>query len=490
MAAVSQPRKKLCVRSSEIKGLKPTREEIALQALESGNWTRPVEFSSAVVVQQTQKLSREIELATFFNLKPTYHIHQEDDIDICSNFLVGKCPQYVSCPQHHTVLPYAWQLRYKCSNAWYSMKKKTQQILERLFSDPAMEKVTVKHKHSKILIDLTCMTVLKSKLYDRVRRLCTSSCSIVQFHTTYKYYYEEDNVWKQYSPTFTKCIENGLRDNCEEVFCKSLSFTYSLHLTNMEQMNLSTGTKRRMRKRPVFRSPTWHLSNCLASVCLPNSTARSNTTGRMYPKTWLITDTSLNYEGEPLICVDSEYSQVYIHFHKTMPELHYTIDQIFRVQNYFQWEKYYRKRTYMAESSGNIDKGCLERYLFHGTNTTVLEAICKQNFDPRVAGKNGAVYGKGCYFATDASYAHRYSPATSDGYHFMFLAKVLVGRPSLGKSSFVRPPSINPEDPASLLYDSCVNKTENPDIFIVFDNDQFYPYFIIRYQKISDEVVL
>ncbi|XP_075062543.1 protein mono-ADP-ribosyltransferase TIPARP-like [Mixophyes fleayi] len=373
------------------------------------------------------------------------------------------------------------------------MEEEAQQLLERLFSNPAKEQVTVKHKGSEILIDLSCMTVLKSKVFDCVRRLSTSSCSNVQFHTTYKYYYEESNVWKSNCPLFTKCIEDGLRNNCEEVFCKRLGVTYSLHLTNMEQMNLKAGTKRRMRKRPVFRSLSWHLYNCLASVCSPNSTARSNrhnTAGSVYPETWLITDTSLIYEDKPLICVDSEYSQVYIHFHKTMPELHFTIEKISRVQNYFQWEKYYRKRAYMAASNSNIDKGCLERYLFHGTDATLIEAICKQNFDPRVSGKHGTVYGKGCYFTKDASYAHGYSPATSDGYRFMFLAKVLVGRPSLGKYSYVRPPAINPEDPASLLYDSCVNESENPDIFIVFDNDQFYPYFLIKYRKIPDEVIL
>ena len=36
-----------------------------------------------------------------------------------------------------------------------------------------------------------------------------------------------------------------------------------------------------------------------------------------------------------------------------------------------------------------------EKYLFHGTHASVLEAICRKGFDWRVCGKNGTVYGHG-----------------------------------------------------------------------------------------------
>lgn len=39
-----------------------------------------------------------------------------------------------------------------------------------------------------------------------------------------------------------------------------------------------------------------------------------------------------------------------------------------------------------------------ERKLFHGTQTTVVEPICKKGFDWRVCGKNGTVYGQGNLF--------------------------------------------------------------------------------------------
>lgn len=36
-----------------------------------------------------------------------------------------------------------------------------------------------------------------------------------------------------------------------------------------------------------------------------------------------------------------------------------------------------------------------ERYLFHGTDQSLIDAICEQNFDWRVCGVHGSLYGKG-----------------------------------------------------------------------------------------------
>lgn len=40
---------------------------------------------------------------------------------------------------------------------------------------------------------------------------------------------------------------------------------------------------------------------------------------------------------------------------------------------------------------GKID----ERQLFHGTDKSLIEAICEQNFDWRISGVHGSLYGKG-----------------------------------------------------------------------------------------------
>jgi len=61
------------------------------------------------------------------------------------------------------------------------------------------------------------------------------------------------------------------------------------------------------------------------------------------------------------------------------------------------------------------------------------------------------------------------------------VAKVLVGSYAMGHSSYRRPPQKDPSNPASDLYDSCVDDKSNPTIFVVFDTDQFYPEHIIKY---------
>ena len=122
-----------------------------------------------------------------------------------------------------------------------------------------------------------------------------------------------------------------------------------------------------------------------------------------------------------------------------------------------------------------------ERQLFHGTNPEIVEAICKQNFDWRLHGKNATVYGEGSYFALNSSYSDSYAKEDTKGSKFMFVAKVLVGSYTKGKSSYRRPPSKEPSNPASDLYDSCVDDRSSPTIFVVFDTDQFYPEYIIEY---------
>lgn len=122
-----------------------------------------------------------------------------------------------------------------------------------------------------------------------------------------------------------------------------------------------------------------------------------------------------------------------------------------------------------------------EKRLFHGTSPGTVEAICKQNFDWRLHGKNATVYGEGSYFAVNASYSHAYAKRDADLSQFMFLARVLVGSYTEGHSSYRRPPPKQPSNPASDLYDSCVDDKSNPNIFVVFDTDQFYPEYVIKY---------
>ena len=69
-----------------------------------------------------------------------------------------------------------------------------------------------------------------------------------------------------------------------------------------------------------------------------------------------------------------------------------------------------------------------EKLLFHGTSPVSINHICAQNFDFRMNGKNATLFGKGSYFATTASYSHKYTSKDSDGNFSMFVAQVLAGK--------------------------------------------------------------
>ena len=43
-------------------------------------------------------------------------------------------------------------------------------------------------------------------------------------------------------------------------------------------------------------------------------------------------------------------------------------------------------------------------------------------------------------------------------------------------------------DPASDRYDSCVDDENKPKIFVIFDNDQFYPESLMKYLSLEREV--
>ena len=133
----------------------------------------------------------------------------------------------------------------------------------------------------------------------------------------------------------------------------------------------------------------------------------------------------------------------------------------------------------MAKKAGKEPE---ERQLFHGTQSNTVDAICQQGFDWRMCGKHGTKYGKGSYFACKANYSHRYSSSqvTSRSYKQMFLARVLVGSYTSGDSELTRPPAKHPSTP-HVLFDSCCDNKTNPSLFVVFENGQSYPEFLITY---------
>ena len=83
------------------------------------------------------------------------------------------------------------------------------------------------------------------------------------------------------------------------------------------------------------------------------------------------------------------------------------------------------------------------------------------------------------YFARDASY----KGATPDGNGicYIYLARVLTGEYTTGNNLMVVPPPKNPWLSKRVLFDSTVDNTASPSIFVVYSDSQSYPAYLIKY---------
>ncbi|KAK9517447.1 hypothetical protein VZT92_023982 [Zoarces viviparus] len=154
----------------------------------------------------------------------------------------------------------------------------------------------------------------------------------------------------------------------------------------------------------------------------------------------------------------------------------FDIVKIERIQNKPLWDFFQFQKTQMKNS--NNGRNVTEKLLFHGTDSKYVDVICYTNFDWRVCGVNGTVFGEGSYFARDAKYSHSYT-GVSD-VKSMFISRVLVGSYTKGHSSYRRPPSKDSGD--INFFDSCVDDVTDPSIFVVFEKHQIYPEYLLQYK--------
>ncbi|OPJ79796.1 poly [ADP-ribose] polymerase 14 [Patagioenas fasciata monilis] len=174
-----------------------------------------------------------------------------------------------------------------------------------------------------------------------------------------------------------------------------------------------------------------------------------------------------------------EYLNVQDKFKKTCPN--YVIEKIERIQNPILWQTYQTKKIAVcAKNKYKVN----ERLLFHGTAASSLRTINYSGFNRGFAGKNAANFGNGTYFAVDACYSAQdiYSKPDTNDRRYMYLARVLTGQYCAGSKGLIMPPSKNPADPTD-RYDSVVDDVNNPTMFVVFNDHEAYPEYLITFKK-------
>lgn len=194
---------------------------------------------------------------------------------------------------------------------------------------------------------------------------------------------------------------------------------------------------------------------------------------------------------------DAEYKKVEAAFLSTLKDRNIKITKIERIQNLAMWQSYVVKRQTVciretdkkqSKQTKNPDdvkaqaakmKSAMHRFerswLWHGTNAETLPKILQQGFNRSFCGKNATMFGKGVYFARDASYSSHKTYAMPDtgGRQYVLACKVVVGEYACGVKDAIAPSIRDPRTQS--LYDSTVNRMDNPGIYVTYHDAQAYP---------------
>lgn len=144
---------------------------------------------------------------------------------------------------------------------------------------------------------------------------------------------------------------------------------------------------------------------------------------------------------------DQERTSVERVFLSTL-ESRFTVLKVERIQHLALWQSYVVKRQIVcSRMTGHVagdeasKKEALQRFerkwLFHGTNKDIMDKILQQGFNRSFCGKNATAFGKGVYFARDASYSadRTYAVPDSQGKQYMMACRVVVGEYCKGQVS-------------------------------------------------------
>ena len=214
--------------------------------------------------------------------------------------------------------------------------------------------------------------------------------------TGYEWYFEDEcNNWIKFGQLNTannsRCTANVTSKEIEEAYSKkkielfefrSASHRYVIDFKNMIQTNKKSNVSRKIERRPVRRP------DCESNI--------AQTENNTFPPLWTSMDPVSISEQFILNSKDSEYVRNASLVRKTLPNCN--IIEIKRIQTPHLWKAYQNQKEYHKKKSKEPD--IKEDFLFHGTNSTNINAICEQNLDWRLHGSNvGQAYGAGTYFS-------------------------------------------------------------------------------------------
>lgn len=117
-------------------------------------------------------------------------------------------------------------------------------------------------------------------------------------------------------------------------------------------------------------------------------------------------------------------------------------------------------------------KPCGEAELYHGTRKGAVATILRDGFDPTV--NKRSAYGKGSYFAAQASYSREYAPPASDEISYMLICSVLIGSVgTYGDSKVID----------TTKHDLSVNNLKTPTIYAMPYKEGAVPRYVVAFHR-------
>ncbi|KAM4725000.1 protein mono-ADP-ribosyltransferase PARP10 isoform 1-T2 [Anableps anableps] len=266
---------------------------------------------------------------------------------------------------------------------------------------------------------------------------------------------------KAYSTDAIVFIENAWRMKLKKV---DILFDNQPHIINFEKMqeyNIASGTSVKISRKLL------ELGDVTQDVPEEEYSLLSH----------LPDATKIDEESE-------EFQEVVKNFYSTIQEYHSKIRiiQVEKLMNRLLYNQYKLKKASVLQHS---TQSVVERILYHGTSEASVKEICVHGFNRSFCGKNATVYGQGVYFAVNSalSVQDQYSPPNADGYKFIFVSKVLTGDFTKGCHSMKTAP-LKETGNIPLRYDSVTDDITKPSMFVIFNDTQAFPEYLITCQRI------
>jgi hypothetical protein len=268
-------------------------------------------------------------------------------------------------------------------------------------------------------------------------------------------------------------------------------FTYQLDFQTMIQTNIKLGTKRNVIRHDYSSSTTTSsLSN--AGPFLSSKKAKKVTkVVTPFPKPPSVTDhqrvsTLLTTSSFPsywqqkeideakklhgkmyeLKSSEVEFIAAQTMIHHSLPRA--SIVRVYKVVNPVNFLHYQHWCDLLKMKLALPDLN--ETYTFHGTSEASIDSIVKGGFRYRFNGRHN--YGRGCYFAREASYSAdpTYAIPNNKGEKFIFINRLCVGQTKVGTVDLAA---------ADETFQTAVDVMKNPSLYVAFDDHQSYCEFLV-----------